>query len=445
MLLALLACAPTPPLDSAADAPPFVDWSRQVEPLVGTSGQGRAWRRTIVHLHSPYSHDACDSHEGDLTDEQCSEDLRNGLCDDAIDLAFVTDHPAYAADQTYTDLLRMQGDDELVDGVANRITCATGHTLLWMPGIEDELMPVGLDRQAGSTADENSTLYNGSDSTSFDADLAAGALVWQAHTEERDLDTLRTRLGEGLGGMELFNLHAQVDPSIREDSLGLDPYGYLTEAGPFLLDDDTLQPDLVFLAIYAEQDVTITKIDTLAQEHFFAVTAGTDAHENSLPMAMTDGERVDSYRRMMRWFSNILLVDDDSPAAAQSALAAGHVFLAFEALGTPANFDVAYTVGGVTEEMGGSAATGGSLTVTCPTLADTSPQDGNTPEITVHVLRNGEEWQTGCGSWTLTDPGAYRVRVDLVPTHLTAFLSDQTALVHSYPWLYSSPLRVGLD
>ena len=39
-------------------------------------------------------------------------------------------------------------------------------------------------------------------------------------------------------------------------------------------------------------------------------------------MKMSDGERVDSYRRMMRWFSNWLLVTDVDPAGVKEALAA---------------------------------------------------------------------------------------------------------------------------
>ena len=36
-------------------------------------------------------------------------------------------------------------------------------------------------------------------------------------------------------------------------------------------------------------------------------TLGTDAHRNSLNFPWSDGERIDSWRRMNRWFSNHLL------------------------------------------------------------------------------------------------------------------------------------------
>ncbi len=31
------------------------------------------------------------------------------------------------------------------------------------------------------------------------------------------------------------------------------------------------------------------------------MTVGTDAHENSFPIMLRDGERGDSYRRLLRW------------------------------------------------------------------------------------------------------------------------------------------------
>ena len=56
-------------------------------------------------------------------------------------------------------------------------------------------------------------------------------------------------------------------------------------------------------------------------------TAGTDAHQNVLPILLRDGERGDSYRRMLRWFSNMVLVEsgEPTPATAQAALEAGRL------------------------------------------------------------------------------------------------------------------------
>ena len=141
----------------------------------------------------------------------------------------------------------------------------------------------------------------------------------------------------------------------------------------------------------------------------------------------------------MSWFSNILLVDGDSYQNVEGALRAGRNLVAFEALGTPASFEVRY--GDL--EMAGTGAAGGSLEVGCPTLAAESPQDGNVPTIAVHVLKDGAPFAEGCGAHALTEPGVYRVRVDITPTHLTAFLGDQAAsLIRAYPWLYSGAFRI---
>lgn len=441
MLPLLIACAAPEPASGDTAAAPLDDtvaWSTQRARLEEASAGGRPWRRGIVHLHSPFSHDACDNQAMDR--DTCLADLRYGLCADAIDFAFVTDHPASAAEQAYADLFWTQQGDEVVDGLANRVACDDGGAVLTLPGIEDELMPVGLDRHVADTPEENDRLYNDTDAEAIDAAIAAGATVLQAHTEGKTLDDLLLRQADGQHGVEIFNLHAMVDPNKREENLGLDGYGYISAIGPFMSGETDAQPDLAFLAFYEEQSVSLERWDALNRVAFSVGVAGTDAHENTLPNELSDGERVDSYRRMMSWFSNVLLVDGDAPADLQDALDAGRLFVAFEILGTPAGFDVTYDA----LEMGGEAAAGSDLVVTCPTLAPASPRDGDAPEITVHVLRDGEPWQEGCGAFPVTEPGVYRVRVDIVPHHLSGFLDDQTALIRSFPWLYSNALRIGL-
>lgn len=443
MLLPLLACAAPDPADSgAADAADtaaeVVPWSAERAPLAETSPAGRPWRRGIVHLHSPFSHDACDNQAMDR--DTCLADFRRGLCANAMDFAFVTDHPASAAEQPYEDLFWTQPGDEVVDGIANRIACDGGWGVLTLPGIEDELMPVGLDRHVSQDAAENDRLYNGTDEETVLAEIAAGGTVLQAHTEGQTMDDLLARQGYGQRGVEMFNLHAMVDPNKREEDLGLDAYGYIAALGPFLGGETDAEPDLSFLAFYEEQTVSLERWDALNRVAFSVGVAGTDAHENAIPSVMEDGERGDSYRRMIRWFSNVVLVDGDAPADLQAALDAGRSFVAFEVLGTPTGFDVSY--GDL--EMGGEAGVGGTLVVSCPTLAPESPRDGAAPEIDVAVFKDGAVWQEGCGEFAVTEPGVYRVRVEIVPTHLSGFLDDQVALIRRFPWLYSNAFRLGL-
>ena len=72
-------------------------------------------------------------------------------------------------------------------------------------------------------------LFTSSPAT-FAAIRGLGGLAWVAHTEGRDVDELATL---GLDGIELYQLHANLDPDIREQDLGLDPGGFLNDVFPF--------------------------------------------------------------------------------------------------------------------------------------------------------------------------------------------------------------------
>lgn len=441
VLFLVTACthAAAPPADDSARAD--VPYAGTHTELTGRSAAGRVWQRGIIHLHSPISHDACDNNgmPDGVVDESCLDDQRTALCATQMDYAFMTDHPDQAAYQTYEGMQLVRGDDELLP-FGKRMRCPDGHVVTLMPGIEDELMPVGLHRQVSDDAEENSRIYNNTDAEAFDANQAAGALVLQAHTEGQDLDTLLARQALGLTATEMFNLHAMVDPSKREEDLGLDAYGHLDGISPFLTGSTEAEPDLAFLAFYEQQDVSIERWDALNAVGPMVGTAGTDAHENALPSLMSDGERVDSYRRMMIWFDNIALVDGTEPEDYLAALGAGRVFIAFEILGEPEAWDVRYA----DLEMGGTAPLGDDLVVSCPTLSAASPQQGEPPTITVAVYKDGQLWQSGCGSWPIAEPGVYRAVATITPTHLSGFLDDQQALIRPMPWLYSNALRIGL-
>ncbi|MFZ5478027.1 MAG: hypothetical protein ACOZNI_14730 [Myxococcota bacterium] len=441
-MLALLAACTSEPAGSPAPEPEpdVVPWTHARPPLDEVSPTGRAWKRGVIHLHSYLSHDACDNHSAANPDDVCFDRFRAALCDAGLDYAFVTDHPASAGEHPYEEILLSEpGDTALADG--NLVACADGRAVLTMPGIEDELMPIGLDRHVSDDPAVNDAIYNGTDATTFAEEAAAGAAVMQAHTEGKSLDELYARQAMGLVGVEIFNLHAMVDPTKREEDLGLDAFAYLEAAGPFISGETDAEPDLVFLSFYEEQGVSLERWDALNRVAFTVGTAGTDAHENAIPSLMADGERVDSYRRMISWFGNVVLPDGDSPADFQAAVEAGRLFVAFEALGVPSGFDVRYGE----LEHGGEGEVGGTLEVGCPTLAADSPRDGEDPDVDVVVLKDGVEWQRGCGAWSVTEPGVYRVRVDIVPHHLAGFLDDRAeALVHAYPWLYGNAFRLGL-
>jgi hypothetical protein len=453
MLLALalaIACNGTAePDDTGSDT---VDWSGALPPLLEEVDAIRGFTplRAIVHLHSPYSHDACDG-EGLIDgepDPACLEDLRAGLCTVSVDVAFAADHPSHAAATPYLDLVLSRDDDTLitVDGqtVGNRIDCGDGHTVAWLPGIEDALMPVALDRHVSEDFEENDRLYNSSDEEAVLAEIAAGAVVLQNHTEGKDLTDLERLQDLGLRGIEAYNLHAMFAPDIRQEDLGLDGFDWLTGIADFIHEDGEAEPDLLFLAAHQEQGPSIERWDTLLARGPMAGVGGTDAHQNSIPAVLRDGERGDSFRRNMLWFSNLLLADDASVEAAEAALSAGRLFVAFEVLGTPDGFDFHLVDGsGAAWEMG-SDTPPGTLHVVCPGLSASSPRGTDAPEITVTVYRDGVPWQSECGAFEADGPANYRVRMDITPHHLRPFLgAEPDKWLVPYPWIYGNAIRVG--
>ena len=309
-------------------------------------------------------------------------------------------------------------------------------------------MPLGLEQHASpGNADESHRLYNEATLESIRANIDGGGFVSMAHTEGKDLQVLQQLVEEGLQGIEIFNLHAMFDPNKRREDLGLDPLGWMTDIRPFTDPAGTAQPDLFFLAVLQEQAVSIEKWDALQALSPTVGIAGTDAHQNVLPIALRDGERGDSYRRMLRWFSNHLLVPRDttipSPEDYDEALSAGRLYIAFEILGTPTGLDfhVAQANGNAIE-MGGSGQ-GHTLIARCPTLSAQSPYDGHPPDITATIFKDGTAWADGCGEHPITEPGVYRMRVDILPNHLQEFLGEASAdWVQSYPWVYTNPIRV---
>ena len=444
-------------MDSAfTEATGIVPWSAGLQPLATDVAAIRNWqpRRAIMHLHSPWSHDACDGEPliDGSPDPTCLDDLRTALCLTNVDVAYLSDHPAHASEQPYTALFHLQDGDEPVmfedKMIATRISCSDGNSVLWRAGIEDELMPLGLKSHTvmGDPVASHE-LYNQATTEAVLSHQGAGAFVSIAHTEGKPLTELQHLVDGGLQGVEIFNLHAMFDPTKRREDLGLDPLGWATDIAPFTSPDGSGEPDLFFLAVLQEQTTSLEKWDSLQNNGDVVGFAGTDAHQNVLPISLRDGERGDSYRRMLRWFSNHLLVDatetKPSPAHYDEALTSGRMYTAFEILGTPTELDfhVRSAEGGITEM--GETGEGNTLVVQCPRLSSSSPTNGDTPEIVATIFRNGEEWATGCGEYPLTQPGTYRLRIEIKPHHLKEFLGDEPDIwLHFYPWVYTNPIRV---
>ena len=166
---------------------------------------------------------------------------------------------------------------------------------------------------------------------------------------------------------------------------------------------------------------------------------------------MKDGERVDSYRRMMRWATLHLRVPEVTLAAQQDALAAGRVYVAFEIFGTPVGFDFfAEESSGATHEMGARAPLGATLHVVRPSLSSDVP-DAALAMLSLRILRSTptgavEVAQSTAATldYVVTEPGAYRAEVRIVPEHARPYLGRLgDELVKEYAWIYANPVFVG--
>lgn len=461
-LLFLLACGDddSAPSDAGIDAAapdlgPPPEWPGT---FVGTDTlgerRGRSIARTIVHIHSPLSHDACDGEgwvDGELADATCLEHFRDAVCALRMDALFLTDHVPHVDEVDFSGGLWVGepfGAEPIMDGeaiVASRLTCDDGHEVLLTLGSENELMPLALDRHPDG--DPLADGYEGSTPEVIAGLRDAGGLIWAAHTEEKDLDWLRR---VEVDGLELYNLHANVDPTIRSESLGLDPAPFLGQLLSFTRSSLRLAPDLAVMTFLDPNRVALERWDTLLAEGRHVVgTGGCDAHENAFPQLLTDGERADSYRRMMSWITNHLLVDERTPAAYEAALAAGRVFAVFEFFGTPQGLDFVAEEGGTSYEMGETAPVGATIRAPLPAITVPRSEDP-TPTVSLHLLRAEAGGAVEVASstdadleHTTTEAGVYRLEIRIVPEHTRPYLNRLADdLIRELPWAYSNPIYV---
>ncbi|MBX3157446.1 MAG: hypothetical protein KF773_15835 [Deltaproteobacteria bacterium] len=443
-------------------APPDLPaWEKHLPPAsVYGARRGLQPARGIVHLHSPYSHDACDNRPrgaDGAPNEPCLADLRAALCSEHIDYAALTDHDDTMADEDFATLFSMRGGDEPVmsgaDQVASRILCDDGHEVLVTVGGENDLMPIMLDRHVAGTVAERHAIYNGTDAAAVAAYRAAGGLVWVAHTESKSLAMLREVVPDGI---EVYNLHANLDPNIRV-LLGLEPGGAIAAAANFAdTNPGHPEPDLALLSFLAPNEPARTAWnELLADGLHIAATAGSDAHQNAIPIALADGERGDSYRRVLRWFGNIALVaDPHDPQQIEAALKAGRVMAVFEMLGTPEGLDIRATSAVKTYELGDTvpAGEGAMLAVDAPRVRALDP-GLPVPTVRIRVLRIDPATRAVTEVGRADDanvavpaaaPGAYRVEISIIPRHVGPYLGDLGPAMadREYPWVYASPIYV---
>jgi hypothetical protein len=430
-------------------------------------------RRGLIHAHSVHSNDACDGEPKDAEgtyDTQCDRDFREGLCRSRHDFVFLTDHRDSYVSTEYPETLlyRPTFGDTLVEVAAAPIANWSGCDgfdvgnsgsepfvpALLQAGSEAATMPIGLPAHVAATAAERDALLGDDSAAGILALADAGAVTLVPHTEEWTVQEL-TDLP--LDGFEMYNIHANLFLNIVAVGTLITKIGD-PEAIP--------HPELVLLPLLSEDPAYVdTWASVLASGARKLTTMGTDCHRNTFTQTLADGQRIDSYERLMKWFSNHLIVEQNleepegfGPVELDDALAAGRLFGVFEVLGFPEGFDYRGEQNGDIFEIGGEISLiDGPVTlyVEAPIVARRDPAT-MPPVVELRLLRaDVAGWQEvafdsaveGEGSplqVEITEPGAYRAEIRVLPKHLAQWLgADYQALAdQSFVWIYANPIYV---
>lgn len=433
--------------------------------------RGYHLERVITHFHTPYSFDACDSKgiaEDGTVNLACLHDIKTALCTNHVNFTFSTDHVNYMAQNTIESLLLLESGDTAVtnatsDRVANSIGCSDGFGAVLAPGLEGKLLALGMEKHitAASQTDMENT-YGAEDAaakTALEGAIAGGganALVVIPHTESRELSLLRTLSPDA---MEIYNLHANLDPKIRKASLGLKPFEHIAKFMNYLLDlFNSQNADYMFVEFFQMSPVYFSKWNTLLSEGFHITgVAGHDSHENIFPQKASDGERIDQHRRMTRMFSNLVMTTTSSIDAIKAAIRDGKVYFVLEGLGSPVGMDYHGEVAGTTVEMGSTMTVGvgqsSSLSFTTPSVITSFPgMDGDWKPVIYSELHyiNGSGVESVVATavqgnaLVYNDPpaGHYRVHSYMYPFHLRDYMLKYSYGERLYPWIISNPIKV---
>ena len=412
--------------------------------------RGQEVIRGIIHLHSVYSHDACDNFPwiDGHPNWNCFNQLREAICTTNQQYVMLTDHKDPFSYHEFPDvLLYTPGEgDELVykdtDPVANIIQCDDGNEALLTAGNENRIMPVSIDRMPEGDGDARKAFFGRSDPAVVVQMQALGASVFVNHSEDWTTGELEAL---PIDGIEIYNLHANIDPGgiVAPPLITLifDVLQFLFPLG------QSGHSDLIFLTFLMDNDISLAHWDALLDLRRTVGIMATDAHRNSLPFPLPDGDRADSYRRMMRWFANYILVEDRTVETIKEAVDSGRLYGAFQVFGEPVGFGFWAQDAKAVYEMGDEVTydTGLTLHVDKPDFWNMDPALP-APSFTLRILRGGAVVAEATDQdlvFTVTEPGAYRSEVRVVPHHLAGWLGDDgEGLIHDYPLIYGNPIYV---
>ncbi len=416
-------------VDAAADAP-GVDAApdSSQEGLPTPAERGWSIARNVVHIHSTYSHDACDGYIDNFPGQvstTCLDDLRVALCESGLDVAFLTDHPSHSKEFGFDKLLQVnldKGDTPVGDKGAphaNVVHCPKSDALpardvVLTVGYEGtHNMAIGIHHhftdgklQGLSFSDKDSAIEDVKKSVA--AIHAAKGVSCNAHSEEDDISVQRM-VQSGMDCMEVYNTHANFKTIVGMGSAG----SKMNLGRVFLLDkllgpkDLSPDPDLaVLIMLDIQPEAAFTKWQAVNSERKVAGVIGNDVHQNVVleafcgpggqfetlcdglvdkyphlvallkkggPVMLADGKRIDDYRRLLRWISNRTLIPPGKPATeraelTKAAIVAARTWAVYDVLGDPQGLDMAARdkATGKWVEVGDTAAMGSTLYLRVP-------------------------------------------------------------------------------
>lgn len=416
---------------------------------------GPAWVtvKAAVHVHSVHSHDACDGEPrvDGQPNAPCAQDLRDGACQTRYDHIFLTDHDSEMATEPWADLLvpYYREGDSWVGGDARTglaMVCPDGHVAHLYPGAENDLMPIGLDRHLGEDlaigSDELHQLYDKDGADNVAAFKAAGGVVFVNHAEQHTTEEIDAY---DIDGIEIYNIHATLQAMLE----GRGEFGDISDF--MSLGEDAAPANLLFLALYTDNLEDLTHWSKLSHTRRLAGVAAHDVHRNALSGPMADGERMDSYRRVLSWYSNRVFVPTAAPGVTREtvreALKQGRSYWSGDVAGDTSGFDAVVRTPDVAEPLRMGDETpfveGMAVDVTLPPVPT-----GAQVEWAVVEMRADGSWgdlatAVEDGANALPSAGVYRVDVRITPGHLKEALGSAAALADKpFVWIRTNPFHL---
>jgi len=370
----------------------------------------------------------------------------------------MSDHPDSFALHEFPDVLlydQQQGDELIYKDslpVANSIDCGNGNRAILTAGAEGGLMPLGLKKMPDGTPAERLNLLGGSSRQTVDKLHDLGAMVFVTHPERWSTGELANL---PIDGIDVYNFHRNADPKDLlhpdEDPGGLSWDNVGDTLRIVLQSWERADADLLLLGFLEENQRDLGHWDRLLCDRRTVGIMASDVHRNALKLNLPDGDRADSYRRLMRWLANYVLVGDQTLEEIENAVRKGRMYGAFQVFGEPVGFDYYAETLSNQFEMGDEVPLSAApvLHVRLPQFYRMNP-NLEKPMMIARIFKAGTDGKTQVALsfnqdlvFSVTEAGVYRAEINVVPYHLKDWLGDNPDhFMKVYPLIYANAIYV---